>query len=134
MASDRLWRNRNTRIVVLDTSAAMIPFEFLLDIEDELTRILGKYKIVVPSSVYDELLCLSDRGKGRKKRFAKQALNLIKDYEKIDTDGIADDDVLKVALDLKGIVFTNDRELRKRAKKNSLKTIYLRSKKKLELN
>ena len=134
MASDRIWGNRNRAIVILDSSAAMIPFEFLVDIESELTRILGKYNMVVPSSVYAELVSLSEKGKGRKKRFAKQALDLIKGYEIIDTEGFADDDVLKVAVELNGIVFTNDRELRKRAKNESLKTIYLRSKKRLELN
>ncbi len=134
MASDRIRRNRARPIVVLDTSAAMTPFEFLVDIEDELTKILGEYKIVVPSTVVGELIFLSKKGKGRKKRLAKPALGLVRKYDEIKTGGKADDDVLKVALDLDGIVFTNDKELRKRAKDNSLKTIFLRSKKRLEIS
>ena len=42
MASDRIRRNRSKeRVVVLDSSAAMMPFEFMIDLEDELTQILG---------------------------------------------------------------------------------------------
>ena len=134
MASDRIRGNRNGTIVVLDSSAAMMPFEFLVDLKDELTRLLGKYKIIVPSSVYEELLFLSKKGKGRKKRLAVPALELIKNYDRINTDGKADDDVLKLAIKYDALVCTNDRELRKRAKKNSLKTVFLRSKKRLELN
>ena len=134
MASDRIWGNRTGSIVVLDSSAAMIPFEFLVDFENELTRILGKYEIVVPSSVYIELDYLSKNGKGKKKNFSKPAVDFIKKYEIVKTSGKADDDVLKVAEEFDGIVFTNDRELRRRAKERNLKTIFLRSKKRLEMN
>jgi len=129
MASDRLWGDRDKgKIVVLDSSAAMMPFEFMIDLEDELTRILGKFHIVVPSSVFDELVRLSKKGRGRKIRLAKPALNLIKNYEKVETFENADDAVLNLALKFNGIVVTNDKELRRRVKERSLKTIYLRSK------
>jgi len=128
MASNRLRGSRATTKVVLDSSAAMMPFEFMINLESELSRILGSFKIVVPSSVYEELIFLSKHGKGRKKRLSKPALDLIKDYEIVETKTQADDAVLDVAIKLNGIVFTNDKELRKRAKKNSLKTLYLRGK------
>ena len=134
MASDRIRRNRDRTIVVLDTSAAMIPFEFLVDFEDELTRILGKYKIIIPSSVYEEIIYLSKEGKGRKKRFAIPTVDFVKKYDIFETSCKADDSVLKVADELNGYVFTNDKELRRRAKEKNLKTIYLRSKKRLEIN
>ncbi len=134
MASYRIRGNRaEGRIVVLDSSAAMMPFEFLIDLEDELTRILGKFRIVVPSSVYDELVFLSKEGKGRKKRLAKPALDLIKNYEKIKTFENADDSVLSLALKMNGIVLTNDKELRKKVRENNLNTIYLRGKQRLVL-
>jgi hypothetical protein len=134
MASDRIRRNRSKeRVVVLDSSAAMMPFEFMIDLEIELTRILGNFKMVVPSSVHDELVFLSKEGKGRKKRLSKPALDLIKEYKKIKTVKNADDSVLNLALKLDAIVFTNDKELRKRAKENNLKTIFLRGKQKLVL-
>ncbi len=133
MASDRLRERKNRSIVVLDSSAAMMPFEFLVDLEKGLTRLLGKFRIIVSSSVLNELIFLTEKGSGRKKRFAKPALDLIKDYEVVDTNKNADDSVLELAVKMDGIVFTNDKELRKRAKKNSLKTIYLRGKNRLVL-
>ena len=133
MASDRLRGSRATTKVVLDSSAAMMPFEFMIDLESELSRILGSFKILVPSSVYNELVFLKEHGKGRKKRLAKPALDLIKNYEIVETKAEADDAVLDLANKLNGIVFTNDKELRKRAKENNLKTIFLRGKQKLVL-
>jgi len=128
MASDRLRGSRARTKVVLDSSAAMMPFEFMIDLESELSRILGSFHVFVPSSVYNELVFLKENGKGRKKRLAKPALDLIKDYDIVKTEAGADDAVLDLAIKLKGIVFTNDKELRKRAKKKFLKTIYLRGK------
>jgi len=133
MASNRIRGSRDTTKVILDSSAAMMPFEFMIDLEKGLSRILGSFEIVVPSSVYRELVFLSKNGKGRKKRLAKPALDLIKNYWVVDTKADADDAVLNLALKLHGIVLTNDKELRKRAKQKSLKTIYLRGKHKLVL-
>lgn len=133
MAPNRVRRSRAGKTVILDSSAAMMPFEFMIDLEDELARLLGSFHIVVPSSVYEELVFLSNEGKGRKKRLAKPALDLIKDYKIVDTKDKPDDAVLNLAIKLNGIVLTNDKQLRKRAKKKSLKTIYLRGKHKLVL-
>jgi len=133
MASDRLRGSRARTKVVLDSSAAMMPFEFMIDLESELSRILGSFHVFVPSSVYNELVFLKENGKGRKKRLAKPALDLIKDYDIVKTEAGADDAVLDLAIKLKGIVFTNDKELRKRAREKSLRTIYLRGKHSLVL-
>ena len=133
MASDRLRGSRARTKVVLDSSAAMMHFEFMIDLESELSRILGSFHVFVPSSVYNELVFLKENGKGRKKRLAKPALDLIKDYDIVKTEAGADDAVLDLAIKLKGIVFTNDKELRKRAREKSLRTIYLRGKHSLVL-
>ena len=55
MASDRLRRNRTTKTVVLDSSAILMVFEFSVDIERELSRILGSYKIIVPKTIFKEV-------------------------------------------------------------------------------
>ena len=133
MASDRLWRNSKQKIVILDSSALIMPFEYSIDLEDELTRLLGKYSILVPKPIVEELIHLSKNGKGRKNRLAKSALMLIKNFNIIDSEGKGDDSVLFLAKKFQGIVVTNDRDLRKRIKKSSLQTIYLRGKKKLFL-
>ena len=134
MASHRLWRDRDREIIVLDTSSILMLFEFSINLEDELTRLCGKYRILIPKPIIDELKILSKRGKGKKKYNAKPALNLIKKYETSETEGIGDDSVLYLAKKHNGIVITNDKELRKRAKEIHLKTIYMREKSKLVLD
>jgi len=119
--------------VILDSSAVMMLFEFSIDLEDELTRLLGKFHIVVPRPIFEELKLLSEKGKGKKKLIAKPSLELIKKYEIVNAEGNGDDAVLKLAKKFNGIVITNDRELRKRVKESSLQTIYLRGKSRLVL-
>lgn len=136
MASNRLWGNREAEIVILDTSAIMMLFEFSIDLEDELTRLIGNHHIVVPKPVIDELKILSERGKGKKRFIARPALDLVSRYEIVNRDAAekVDDAVLSLAKELQGVVITNDRELRKKLKAASLKTIYLRGKKQLVLD
>ena len=134
MASDRLWRNPQEETVILDSSAIMMLFEYSINLEDELTRLLGKVKILIPKPIVDELIFLSENGKGRKKRLAKPALELIKNYKIIESEGTGDDSVLFLAKRLHAVVVTNDKELRNRIKEESLKTIFLRGKKRLVLD
>jgi rRNA-processing protein FCF1 len=113
----------------------MMCFEFSIDIENELTRLLGKYHIIIPKPIVDELETLVKNGRGKKKRIAKPALDLIKKYDitNLDTDKKGDDAVIHFAQELKGIVLTNDRDLKKRLKELLIKVIYLRGKKRLIL-
>ena len=133
MASNRLREDRNGKTVILDSSAVMMLFEFSIGLEDELTRLLGKFHIIVPSPIVEELKLLSEKGKGKKKLIAKPSLELIKKYEIVNAEGNGDDAVLMLAKKFNGIVITNDRELRKRVKESSLQTIYLRGKSRLVL-
>jgi rRNA-processing protein FCF1 len=132
MASDRLWGDKIYKTVILDSSAVLMLFEFSIDLEKELTRLLGSYHIVIPTPIVRELEFLSENGKGEKKTKAKASLKLIKKYDAINVDETGgDDSILDLAKKINGIVVTNDMELRKRLKKLSLSVIFLRSKKKL---
>ena len=134
MASNRLWSDREEKKVILDSSAIIMLFEFSIDLDDELTKLLGRYRIIVPQPILKELEFLSENGKGKKKIYAKASLKLIQRYDVLDTnDKIGDDSVLFLAKKLEGIVLTNDRELRNRTKNLSLHTIFLRGKKILAL-
>ena len=119
MASNRLWGNTDKKIVILDSSAIMMLFEFSINLEDELTRLLGKYCIIVPKPILEELEFLSTHGRGRSKSVAKPALDLIKKYDVVEVDESVkgDDAVFHLAQKLQGIVVTNDRALRNRLKK-----------------
>ena len=56
--------------MILDSSALMMCFEFSIDLEKELTRLLGRYCIVVPSSIVRELEFLA-KTTGKKRGKAK---------------------------------------------------------------
>ena len=134
MASHRIWGDSIHKTVILDSSAIMMCFEFSVDLEKELTRLLGSYHIVIPSSIIRELEFLSKNGKGKKKMKAKVSLKLAERYESIDVDEKnADDSLVELARRMNGVVVTNDKELRKRLKEHLLPVVFLRAKKKLVL-
>ena len=109
-------------------------FEFSIDLENELSRLLGSYKIVIPNSIVRELNFLSKKGKGKKKVNAKASLKLIEKYEIFPTDEMnADSSILKLAKELHSIVVTNDKELRSRLKDIPAPVIFLRAKNKLAI-
>jgi rRNA-processing protein FCF1 len=130
MASDRIRRNREEKFVILDSNAIMMLFEFSIDIEDELTSLLGKHHIVVPKPIIEELEFLSKFGKGKKRIIAKPALEIARRYDivSMDKDKKGDFAILDIARDLSGIVVTNDRNLRKKLREKNLHVIYLRGK------
>jgi len=132
MASDRLRQYRNEKIVILDSSAIIMLFEFSIDLEDEITRLVGKHHTIVPKPVFNELEFLSEHGTGKKKIFAKASLKLIERYDIVDvSSNNADDGVFLLAKKINGIAVTNDKELKNRLKEESIPVIFLRSKKKL---
>jgi rRNA-processing protein FCF1 len=134
MASDRLWEDRGSKIVILDTNAILMLFELNINLESELKRIIGKYKIIIPKKVYDELVFFSNKSNGKKKIYSKASLDLIKKYEIVESfEKDADNAVFLLAKKTNGIVVTNDKDLRKSLKEKSIKVLFLRAKKKLEL-
>jgi len=134
MASNRIWRYKGEKIVILDSNALMMLFEFSINLEDELTRLIGKYDIVIPKPVLNELIYLSENGKGNKKNLAKSSLKIAKKFKTIDADGKnVDDAVLLLSKKINGVVVTNDKELRTKLKKNSCPVVFLRAKKTLEI-
>jgi len=134
MASDRLRGNRDSKIVVLDSSAILMLFEFSINLEHELTGLIGKFRIVMPNSILKELQVLVQKGDGRTARSAKASLKLVQKYDVEDSKDLdGDNSVLFVAEKHNGIVVTNDKELKERAKKRKLHVVYLRGKGKLVL-
>lgn len=134
MASNRLWRDRIYKTVILDSSSILMLFEYSIDLEGELSRLLGSYKIFVPKPIVNELKNLSIAGKGKKKINSKAALKLIKKYETIDiTHKKGDEAIIDIASKLDCIVVTNDKQLKRQLKKISISTVFIRGKQKLEI-
>lgn len=108
-------------IVVLDSNALLMVFQFRINIESELSRLLGKYEIVIPTTVKNELKTLKDK-------HAKSALSFSERYRAISANGNTDDSILELAEKEKGIVVTNDRILKKRLRAKNIPVVFLRAK------
>jgi len=113
-------------IVVLDTNALLMVFQFNVNMESELTRLLGKYEVVVPSTVKKELKSLGNK-------YAKSALSFSERYRTVNAEGNPDDSILELAEKEKGIVLTNDKILKKRLREKGITVIFLRGKNHLEI-
>lgn len=113
--------------VVLDANALMMPFQFRVNVDMELTRIFGELPVLVPSSVLGEL-SQSTEPAGR------AASSLAKKYKVVQTDLRGDDAVLDVAKRMSAAVLTNDRGLIKRLREEGIPVVRLRSERYLELS
>lgn len=114
--------------VVLDANALMMPFEFDINIDSELHRLLGDCEIIVPSGVVAELAGLS-----KTNRAARAGLRLAAKYGKFGAKAKGDEAVVETALALKAAVVTNDDELLEKLKEKGIARIRLRSRSHLVL-
>lgn len=117
--------------VVIDTNFFMVPFQFNVDIIDELEKALPSYKLTTPIFVINELKGLKRNNKGKIRLNANLALKLanssnieIKDIS-LENNETVDDALLRVS----EVLATNDIELKKRARKKGITVAYLRQKK-----
>lgn len=117
--------------VVIDTNFFMVPFQFNVDIIDELEKALPSYKLTTPIFVINELKGLKRNNKGKIRLNADLALKLanssnieIKDIS-LENNETVDDALLRVS----EVLATNDIELKKRARKKDITVAYLRQKK-----
>jgi len=106
--------------VVLDTNALLMPFEFRINLDLELQRLLGACLIHVPGCVIGEL-------RRSRNKHAQVALSLARKYPVAETETQGDAGVIEVARRLQAFVVTNDALLRSKLRKLGIKTIYLRS-------
>jgi rRNA-processing protein FCF1 len=109
-------------LVLLDANALLMPFQFRVNLESELRRLLGTPEIAVPKPVMIELELLSERD-----RDAQAALRLASRYRVIDASGSADDALLDLAGSHRAIVLTNDQPLLDRLRAAGIPRIFLRS-------
>ncbi|MFW6040824.1 MAG: PIN domain-containing protein [Thermoplasmatota archaeon] len=109
--------------VILDTNALIMPFQFSINLDFELERIISDPVVYVPSSVINEL----------KKLERKEALNLAQKYKIIDVKKRGDKGVLEALEKMDGVLVTNDRELKKEASNKGHPVAFLRGKSHLEL-
>jgi rRNA-processing protein FCF1 len=121
----------------LDSNFLMIPFQFNLDIFQEIEYLLQKkVDFVVPSSVKNELTVISSRG-GEGAPEASLALQLASRCRVVevhlDQGETVDDAIVKASQKLGAVVATTDIELKKRLRDINVPVVYLREKSKLEI-
>lgn len=117
------------RFIVLDSNALMMQFQFSVDIENELRRIIDvSYEIVVPDIVVGELRHLAQSLQGKDRGEALMAIRLAQTFRIVKAEGPADTGILRLAEKLGAIVVTNDKILRARLRAKNIPNIHLRSK------
>ena len=107
--------------VVLDANALVMPFQYRINIDIELKRLLGDVDIYVPECVIGELKKLLER-----RREGKMALQLANKYRTVKTSGRGDKGVLEAAKKLNAYVVTNDKEFIKQLIKEGIRVIYMK--------
>jgi rRNA-processing protein FCF1 len=123
--------------VILDSNFLMIPFQFNLDIFQEIEYLLQKkVDFVVPSAVKSELTGISARG-GEGAPEASLALQLASRCRVVDVtlepNETVDDAIVKASQRLGAVVATTDIDLKKRLRDIKVPVVYLREKSKLEV-
>lgn len=124
--------------VILDSNFLMVPFQFNLDVFQEIEFLLQKkVDFIVPSGVKSELTRLSARG-GEGAAEASLALQLASRCRVVEValeaNETVDDAIVKAAQKLGAVVATNDIELKNRLKLLKVPVVYLRDKSKLEVD
>ncbi len=122
------------KAVVLDTNALMLPYQCGINLEKELSRLLGICRIIVPVTVVEEMENLAQKD-GSVGRAAKLGLSIVRKrgFRLVRTESQGDDGVLETALRMDAAILTNDKELKKRAKEMNLPVIYLRGEDRREM-
>lgn len=125
--------------VVLDTNILTVPAQFSVDIFAEAERVIERnIEFVVLRSVIRELeQKLEDAVRTEKFKF-RIALDFVErctivDLDKESSKKPVDNQVLEYTQSVTGVIATNDKELRERALAQSVPVLFMRGKKRLEL-
>jgi len=124
--------------VILDSNFLFVPSQFQLDIFEELGKLLGQqFDPILLSPTKNELQEITKKGSPKMRRQASLALKFAEKCRLVPVDkGLKeahDDVIVRVAAEWKCPVATNDRELRKRLRNIGIPVIFLRQRRRLEL-
>jgi rRNA-processing protein FCF1 len=131
--------NKVVILVVLDTNFLTVPLQFGVDIFSEAETILEqRVEFVILDSVIEEINKLARTAKGSDKRAFRIALELAENCRKVDvqdrySEMTVDDQLIEYAVQTGGVLATNDKDLRARARARGSPVLLLRGKKRLAL-
>ncbi|MEM0215643.1 MAG: PIN domain-containing protein [Archaeoglobaceae archaeon] len=113
MEADRIWSDR----VIFDTNALIYAVQNKLD--------FSNFKLIVPTTVLNELKKLEKKLSGEERTAVRIALKLIEKAEIVES-AQGDEGILEVAKKLGCGIITNDKELRRKAEKLGLAVGYIK--------
>jgi len=127
-----------TAKVILDSNFLFTPAQFQIDVFEELAKLLNqRFEPILLSSTYQELRTMAEKGSPSRRKQASLALKLAEKCRVVDVEKkreeTNDDVILRIATLWKSPVATNDRELRKKLRERGISVIFLRGKRRLEL-
>jgi hypothetical protein len=115
-------------MVVLDTNFITLPTQFKVDIFDEIAKKISGAKLLTVSQVVKELEALGTNGRVGLEMLKKFGVKIV------NRPGETDDALLKLTVERKGVLCTNDRELKRRALGMNVPVMFMRKKKILEIS
>ena len=122
--------------VLLDTNFLMVPFQFGVDVFDEMRSLLeGEFELLTSSEIVRELERIS-AGASKDASAARSALRLLKEkgVRVIQSRTSADDWLVEYGQENNAVVCTNDSELLERLEEAGVSRIRLRGRSRLQLN
>lgn len=119
--------------ILLDSNAFFVPINFKIDIFYELKKLVDRnYELILISPVKKELEMLVKKKSQKNSKIATFALKLSSECKLVEIkkpkEMLTDDIIIATAKEWKSIVFTNDRELKRRLRNISVPVIYVRQK------
>lgn len=114
----------------------MIPFQFNIDIIDELEKALPSYELTTTQFVVDELKGLKKNKKSKIRVYAALAIKLINSSPikvkkvHLKKNESVDDGLIRISK----VLATNDIELKKRAKNKGIVVVFLRQKRYIHID
>jgi rRNA-processing protein FCF1 len=123
--------------VILDSNFLFAPFQFQIDIFEELGKLLGKAEPIILTTTLEEIETLARKRSPKTSIQALAALELAKKCKTVEAKmklrESYDDVILRTAVDSDYLVATNDSDLRKKLREAGVAVIFLRQKSHLEI-
>ncbi len=132
--------NKVVLLVVVDTNFMTIPSQFNVDIFAEAERVLERsFEFVILRSVADEIETGVRESKGGSNKLAFSiAQDLTSRCRAVETEKSiselpVDEQLLEYTMQVQGVLATNDKELRNRARERGVPVLFLRGRKQLSV-
>lgn len=129
--------NKST-LILLDTNFLLCIGQMRLNISHELDRVVPQHRtLIVLEPIFAELQEISQQGNPKVRLESRTAFQFVHKNCEIRPSRHSHKNIdfilLSTAQDIRGIIATNDRQLRNLARKKNIKVLYVRNKRWLEL-